>query len=254
MLEREISPQLEEQLWASFRLEPDSEDLRGRLLELYLPLIARVVCKMPLHIRQKISSEELVSSGVIGLNEAITSFSDDKNVLFSTYAFKRIKGAMLDELRSQDHLTRTQRNCYKEICAAIHQLTAELARPPSDNEIAARVKMSEEEVNRYIGMGSEMVNLNDEFGDGLTYMDTLADNKSMNPFDSADQTLSIEKLRNHFRSLDEREQKILFLRYFEDMSVKEIAKVMEISEGRISQIYHKVVLKLRALMNIDQEL
>ena len=250
--ELEAQPQVDENLlWREFWDSPKDSDARLRLVELYLPLVAKVASKMPFQVRQRVSLEELLSSGVVGLHDAISSFVPGKSAQFSTFAYKRIRGAMLDELRSQDPLTRTQRSYYREICAAINRLTTELARPPSDEELARATNLSISEVSRYIGMGSETVNLQDEFEDGLSYMDVLTDNDSQSPLELAHQSLALDRLREHFRTLDDREQKILFLRHYEDMSVKEIAKVLEISEGRISQIYQKIVIKLRALMHTD---
>jgi len=245
-----ISPEEESRLWSEFKADPSSDSARVRLVELYLPLVAKVSNTMPAQVRQKVPFEELVSSGVLGLHDAISSFSADRNASFSTYAFKRIKGAILDDLRSQDHLTRTQRGSYKELCAAISELTQALSRPPTDKELSEKTGLQEAEIDRIIGMGSETVNLNDEFEDGLRYMDVLADTSSPSPEESANSALAMDKLKEHFRELDDREQKILFLRHFQDLSVKEIAAAMELSEGRISQIYHKTVIKLRALMTI----
>lgn len=249
-VDRKITPEEEAELWKAFWSNTDNTDIRLKIVELYLPLVISVANKLPLSIRQKIRTDELVGSGVIGLHDAISSYSKDKNVMFSTFAYKRIRGAMLDELRDQDHLTRTQRNYYKEICAAINKLTIELSRPPTDDEIARFTNLTISEVDRYIGMGSEIVSLYQEFEDGLSYQDVIADNVTLSPLDSAHNSLAIDKLREYFRVLDEREQKLLFLRHYEDMSVKEIAKVLEISEGRISQLYQKIVLKLRALMTV----
>jgi RNA polymerase sigma factor for flagellar operon FliA len=239
----------EAELWESFWKAGDADPAgRVSLVEFYIPLVVKIANSMPLAVRQKVPVEELLGAGVIGLHGAISSFSRDKNILFSTFAWKRIKGAMLDELRGRDRLTRTQRNCYREICAAINKLTAELGRPPADEEIAVETKMTVFEVDRYIGMASENINLSDEFEEGMSYMDVIADSQSLSPEDLAHNSLAMEKLREHFRELDEREQKILFLRHYQELSVKEIAKVMDISEGRISQIYQKIILKLRALM------
>ena len=248
----EFSKEAEDSLWEEFRKTPEESDALRKLVEYYLPLVVRVANKLPNNIKEKISVRELIGAGVIGLHDAIAGFSSDKNVQFSTFAYKRIKGAILDDLRSQDPLTRTQRSCYKDICAAINRLTGELARPPTDEEIAKETNMSIADVDKYIGMGSERINLEDEFEDGLSYMDVLADNKTPSPFDLAHNSLALLKLREHFRELDVREQKVLYLRHYEDMSVKEIAIVLEISEGRISQIYQKVVLKLRAMMKTEE--
>lgn len=249
--EKEVSPEEEKILWEEFWVNPENPELRIRLVELYLPLVLNVVRKLPMNIRENVQSEELLSSGVVGLHSAISNFSEDKNSSFAGYAYKRIKGAIIDELRKQDHLTRTQRNYYREICAAINRLTSKLSRSPTDIEIAEETKLSVADIDRYIGMGSQVLNLDDEFGDGLSYIDVIPDNSSVSPRESAHNALAMDKLREHFRELDEREQKILFLRHYEDMSVKEIAKVMEVSEGRISQIYHKIILKLRALMQVS---
>ncbi len=247
-------PEEEKRLWDEYRADPDNSEAIKRLVEIYIPLVASVANKMPMRVREKVPVKELLSSGVIGLHHAISSYSDDRQVLFSTFAYKRIKGAIIDDLRAQDHLTRTQRNYYREICAAINKLTIELSRPPTDSEIAEATNLSIANVDRYIGMGHDVVNLDEEFRDGLSYMDVLPDHKALSPAEAAHRSLALDKLREHFRDLEEREQKLLFLRHFEEMSVKEIAKVLEVSEGRISQIYQKIVLKLRALMRIDETL
>jgi RNA polymerase sigma factor FliA len=244
------SPEEERRLWADFRAEPEGSAPRIRLVELYLPLVAKAANSMPQAVRQRVSFQELVSSGVIGLHDAISAYRDGGDASFSTFAFKRIKGAILDDLRSLDHLTRTQRSAYKDVCAAIGELTQQLSRPPTDAEIAVKTGLAESEIDRIIGMGGDMVNLNDEFEDGLRYVDVLADSNTPSPEESVNKVLALEKVKSHFLELDEREQKILFLRHFQDLSVKEIAVAMELSEGRISQIYYKTVLKLRALMKI----
>jgi len=248
----EFSKDSEETLWDEFRRIPENPDVVRKLVEYYLPLVVKVANRLPNNIREKVAVRELIGAGVIGLHDAIAGFSSEKNVQFSTFAYKRIRGAILDDLRSQDPLTRTQRGCYRSICAAINKLTGELNRSPTDTEIAKETEMTVAEVDKYIAMGSEIINLEDEFEDGLSYMDVLADNNTPTPFDSAHQSLALSKLREHFRELDDREQKVLFLRHYEDMSVKEIARIMDISEGRISQIYQKVVLKLRAMMNAGE--
>lgn len=251
IFKREISLEEEEHLWLE-HWSQSGQDTHVKLVELYLPLVAQVANKMPQNVRQNVSLPDLLSSGVLGLHDAISNFSKDKGVPFSAFAYKRIKGAILDELRSQDPLTRTQRNYYREICTAINNLTIKFQRPPTDEEIAAETNMSISDIDRYIGMGRETINLNDEFQNGLSYIDVIEDESSPSPREVAHRTIAIEQLfKQHFRKLDEREQKLLFLRYFEELSVKEIAKIFEISEGRISQIFQKIILKLRALMQCE---
>ena len=250
-LDTKISLEEERKLWEEFKLNPAEDNLRIRLVELYLPLVAKAANSMPEAVKRKTSFQELVSSGVLGLHDAISSYREGTNATFPTFAFKRIKGAILDDLRSQDHLTRTQRSSYKEVCAAIGELTQLLSRPPTDGEIAAKTGLNESEIDRIMGMGGEMVNLSDEFEDGLRYLDVLPDTTTPTPEESVNDILAFERLKDHFHELDDREQKILFLRHFQDLSVKEIAVAMEVSEGRISQIYHKTVIKLRAMMKVN---
>ncbi len=250
-MEKARGPGEECGLWEEFRYTLGSDEVRAQLVEFYLPLVIRIARKMPEAVRRRVSIDELVSIGVIGLNKAIDGFSSDRNNTFSTYAYMRVRGAILDELRRQDSLTRTQRNYYRDICEAINRLTNLLLRPPTDEELAEDTGLTTAEIERYIGMGSEAVNLNEEFQEGLNYMDVIPDDNAPSPEDITHNVMALEKLRIHFHELTEREQKILFLRHFEEMSVKEVAAAMEISEGRISQIYQKILLKLRALMEAE---
>jgi len=252
-LEKSRLPGDESELWEEYRCSLCSETVRTRLVEYYLPLVIRIARKMPESVRRRVSVDELVSIGVLGLYKAIDGFSADRSNTFSTYAYLRIRGAILDELRRLDSLTRTQRNYYRDICEAIGRLTNILQRPPTDEELSEDTGLSPSEIERYIGMGTEAVNLDEEFQEGLNYLDVIPDDSAPTPEDVTHNLLALEKLRLHFHDLTEREQKILFLRHFEEMSVKEVAAVMEISEGRISQIYQKILLKLRALMGEDIE-
>lgn len=246
-----ISPEEEERLWEIARNRPGDSEAHVKLVELYLPLVVKMAGSTSIDIRRRIPFEELVSAGVVGLHDAVTNYVPREGVTFTTFAYKRINGAIIDELRGRDPLTRTQRSHYHSICEAITRLTCELKRPPTDGEIADATGMSVGEVDRYIGMGAETIKLSDEFEKGLSYMDVLADERSPSPRETAHRKMATERLfKEHFRQLSEREQKILFLKYFEEMSVKEIAKVFEISEGRVSQIYQKSILKLRAMMTV----
>lgn len=249
--EKDRNPEEEIRLWQQFTLNGSSDLYRMQVVEYYLPLVIKVARSMSEAIRNRISIDELVSIGVIGLHNAIDAFASDRNILFSTFAFKRIRGAIFDELRRQDVLTRTQRNCYRDICEAIARLTQEFSRPPTDEELADDTGLTVGEIERYIGMGTETVNLDEEFQEGINYLDVIPDDSGLAPDELTHQLMAVEKLHEHFHELTDREQKILYLRFFEEMSVKEVAEVMEISEGRISQIFQKVLIKLRALMKIE---
>ncbi len=250
--EANIDTSSEEELWEKFWLHPEDEELRLQLVELYLPMVVRISNKLAIRIQYKADAEELLGAGVLGLHDAISNFSKNQHATFSTYAYKRVKGSILDELRSQDHLTRTQRKNYRTICKAIETLTERLLRPPKDQEISLETGIPTDEIATYIGMGSTAVSLNEEkSADGMKFLDFLADEKITSPIEAADLSISIERLNNIFHLLNERDQQLIYLRHYEELSVKEIALVFEISEGRISQLYKQILLKLRAMMKAE---
>ncbi len=226
----------------------DNEEVHLQLVEYYLPFVIRIARNINIQDSTTFEFEDLVNTGVIGLHKAIKSFTPQNNTAFSTFAYKRVRGAILDELRKLDKLTRTQRSNYRQICTAISDIVAEKSRPPKDIEIAEKTGFTVAEIDYYIELNSKQVQLDEEFADGLSYSETLADSNALSPELTTHNLLAIEELRKHFYTLSEREQKILYLRHFEELSVKEVAHVLEVSEGRISQIYKKILLKLRALM------
>jgi RNA polymerase sigma factor for flagellar operon FliA len=246
-LNKEILPQVEASLWETYNGDP-SDMNRLALIELYLPLVYKVAKKISIKLLGKVPPEEFLSSGVIGLHDAIIKFDSEKKVLFTTFAYKRVYGAMMDEMRKRDHLTRNQRDKYKKIYSTINKLTETNSRIPSNEEVAEELSISIRELEKYKSIGNSMINLNQDFQEGMSYMDIISDEKSKSPLDEAHTSLAIEKMRGLFRSLTEREQKILFLRHYEEMSVGEIAAVFEVSIGRISQIYQKILEKMRKMM------
>ena len=235
-------------LWDEYVAGGRADDLHLQLVELYLPLVAKVARNVKISDFAQLEYEDLISIGVIGLHKALRAFTPAREISFATFAYKRIRGAILDELRKLDNLTRTQRGYYKTICKTISELAMELSRPPTDVEIAERTGLSVSMIDYYIDLGSSKVQLDEEFDKGITFADVIADEKTVQPDQVTHNLMALEELKFHFYNLSEREQKILFLRHFQELSVREIAQVLEISEGRISQIYKKIILKLRALM------
>ncbi len=242
----QLSPSEEHLLWTQF-WDAGAVDngTRLKIVELYLPLVASVANKLSSNIHENIEMEELLSMGVVGLHKAISSYDKYRETNFRCFAFKRIQGSILDALRRRDYLTRTQRRHYKKLSQVADHLKHKFNCTPSYLDIAKEVKMDESEVRSYLNMGKEHINLDEQFKKGLSYYEALPDYNAVLPSETTNSNLLIEELRKSFRKLKEREQKILFLRHYQDLSVKEIAVVMKISEGRISQIYKEIVLKLR---------
>jgi RNA polymerase sigma factor FliA len=240
----------EKALWQAY-IANRSKDLHEKIVERYLPLVFKEVDRLSIRVRQNMESDDLIGPGVIGLHNAVLNFDPSKGFKFATFANLRIKGALLDELRKQDHLTRNQRKTYKKICEAIHNLTLSLGRCPTIPEIAKERDLTESEVTQYMGMASNALSLDSKNMQGVPYTEILEDSKSESPWENADTSLSIETMREAFKYLPKRDQQLLYLRHYKDLKVKEIAQVMEVSEGRISQMYKEVLVKMRAIMKLD---
>lgn len=245
-----LLPQEELKLWKRYKNQA-SRELHEYIVEYYLPLVSKEVSKLSIRVRDNCEKEDLLGTGVIGLQKAILLFEPDKNDNFSAFASHKIRGAILDQLRKQDHLTRSQRKYYHQICACINKLSNELGRCPSYEEIAQDIGMQEHEVVQYIGMASNSLSLDGENEDGLKYKDLIEDRVTEKPDDLMDKTMSKELMREAFRMLPERDQQILYLKHYENLKAKEIALALGISEGRISQIYKEILVKLRGLMNLE---
>ena len=120
------------------------------------------------------------------------------------------------------------------------------------SEIAKEAGLKENEVREYIGMASNALSIDDKNSQGISYSDTLEDEKTTEPWENVDKIMSIESMRDAFKLLPKRDQQLLYLRHYKDMRTKEIALAMEISEGRVSQIYKEIIVKLRAIMNVSE--
>lgn len=240
----------ETSIWNVYIASRD-RDIHEKLVEMYLPLVIKQAARMSIRVRQHVEKEELIGAGVMGLHNAISNFKPGQGVQFSTFASLRIKGSIIDELRKQDHLTRNQRKKYKDICQTISELTNELGRCPNLQEIGAKIDLTESEVQSFIGMASNALSIDSKNSQGLSYYEVIEDEMSDKPWENADKKMNLELMRSAFKHLPERDQKLLYLRHYKDLRTKEIAEVMEISEGRVSQIYKEIIVKLRSIMNIE---
>lgn len=240
----------EEDIWNTY-IKTRDKSIHEKLVEMYLPLVLKHVARMSIRVRQNVEREELIGAGVVGLHNAIMHFKPDQGASFATFAGLRIKGSIIDELRKQDHLTRNQRKQYKLICQAIHELTLAKGVCPTLEEIGVKTGLQEAEVQEYIGMASNALSIDSKNSQGISYSDIIEDDKSDKPWENADLQLNLEAMRKAFKVLPERDQQLLYLRHYKDLRTKEIALAMGISEGRVSQIYKEVIVKLRSIMNVE---
>jgi RNA polymerase sigma factor for flagellar operon FliA len=242
----------EEELWASYKKKRDPL-IREAFIKQYAPLVKYVAGKVAANMPQSVDFDDLVGFGVFGLIDAIDKFDPDKNVKFKTYAVTRIRGAIFDELRSLDWVPRSVRQKSREMEEAIANLEAKLGRPANDNEIAESMGLSDDEFSKTMMKisGTSILSLNDVWysaddSDKISIGDSIESPVSLNP-DSVMEREEIKRvIVQSIQELPEKEKKVLVLYYYEDLTLKEIGKVLDVTESRVSQLHTKAILRLRA--------
>jgi RNA polymerase sigma factor for flagellar operon FliA len=247
----------EEELWLIYRKNRDPK-IREAFIKQYAPLVKYVAGKVAVGMPHNVEFDDLVGFGVFGLLDAIDKFDPDKNVKFKTYAVTRIRGAIFDELRSIDWVPRSVRQKTREVEDAIGSLEAQLGRTATDQEIAGAMGMNEAEYLKTIMKisGTSILSLNDVWfsgdeNDKVSIGDSIESPSSMNP----DVVVEKDEIRRviveAINELPDKEKKILVLYYYEDLTLKEIGQVLEVTESRVSQLHTKAILRLRSkLTNI----
>jgi RNA polymerase sigma factor for flagellar operon FliA len=256
-LDRPAEEQTEEALWIEYRRERDPK-IREAFIKQYAPLVKYVAGKVAVGMPHNIEFDDLVGFGVFGLLDAIDKFDPDKNVKFKTYAVTRIRGAIFDELRSIDWVPRSVRQKTREVEDTIGALEAQLGRTATDQEIAKALGMDENEFLKTMMKisGTSILSLNDVWfsgdeNDKVSIGDSIESPSSLNP----DVIVEKEEIRRviaeAINELPDKEKKILVLYYYEDLTLKEIGQVLEVTESRVSQLHTKAILRLRSkLTNI----
>jgi len=247
----------EEELWQQYRKNRDPA-IREAFIKQYAPLVKYVAGKVAVGMPNNVEFDDLVGYGVFGLLDAIDKYDPDKNVKFKTYAVTRIRGAIFDELRLIDFVPRSVRQKTREIESTISSLEAQLGRTASDQEIANAMGMDESEYMKVIQKisGTSIISLNDlwysgDDNDKVSIGDSIESPSSLNP----DVMVVNEEIRRviveAINELPEKEKKILVLYYYEDLTLKDIGQVLQVTESRVSQLHTKAVLHLRSkLTNI----
>ena len=234
--------------YAQFR-DPQARD---RLLVENLPLVKYIAGRLAIGLPKSVEMDDLISAGVIGLIEALNSFNISKGVKFETYASLRIRGAILDELRSVDWVPRSTRAKYREIERTISKLENDLGRSPTDEELAEGLGVSLHEYYEMIDDVSSATLLSlDELSYGseddrpVPLIDTLESTDQEDALSDLEREEMKRALAEAIGQLSEQERLVVALYYYEELTLKEIGQVMELSESRVSQIHTKAVLSLR---------
>jgi RNA polymerase sigma factor for flagellar operon FliA len=252
MAENPLARMSEDDLWSLYK-ETRDPAIRDAFIRQYAPLVKYVAGKVAASMPNTVEFEDLVGFGVFGLLDAIEKFDPDKNVKFKTYAVTRIRGAIFDELRSIDWVPRSVRQKTKEIEDAVVNLEAKLGRPVSDQEIATSLGVTEDDFMKTMLKisSTSVLSLNDVWysgddADKISIGESIESPSSMNP----DATVEREEVKRvivqALSELPEKEKKVLVLYYYEDLTLKEIGQVLDVTESRVSQLHTKAILRLRA--------
>lgn len=237
--------------WDKYLRDHDP-DVRQRLLNRYLPLVRNVAGRMAINFPRSVELCDLINTGVIGLIEAFRNFDPERGVKFETYAVPRIRGAILDELRSLDWVPRSTRAKAREIERALLAFENESGRPPSDEELAEVLSMtirdlhlSLEDVSKTTLLSLDEMIFREEDNRQVPRIETVEDRKANVILKNLERNELQAFLVIAIDRLTEQEKLVIALYYYEELTLKEIGEVMKISESRVSQIHTKAVLKLR---------
>lgn len=241
-----------EQLWEHYR-KAKTPELREQIIIEYAPLVKLVAGRLNMYLGYNVEYEDLVSYGVFGLIDAIDKFDTTKDVKFETYASLRIRGSILDQIRKMDWIPRTIRQRQKKIDSAIKKIEMNKGTAATDEEIAVALGITEDE---YADWQSQMkitnvVSLNEYMEQGSEVPQSPA---MHNParFESPEENLEKEELKQVLTEalelLTEKEKRVIQLYYYEDLTLKEISHVLEVSESRISQLHTKALQKMKKKM------
>ena len=228
---------------------------KGRLdanamLKQYSPLVRRLAHQMIAKLPANVEIDDLIQVGMIGLSDALTRFDVTQGVQFETFATQRIRGAMLDELRGSDWMSRGDRRHQRSIEAAVHKLEQRLGRAPSEGEIAAELGMKLADYQELLGKvrGTQLVYLEDMSGDDgdEDFLDRHVADTEANPLARLSDRKMREALVAAIENLPEREQYVMSMYYEHDMNLKEIAAVLGVTESRVCQLHSQSIARLRA--------
>lgn len=239
-----------DKLWKDYQKKPTCE-LREQLIIEYSQLVKLVAGRLSMYLGHNVEYDDLVSYGIFGLIDAIDKFDADKNVKFETYASLRIRGSILDQIRKMDWIPRTVRQRQRKLDEAVKQIEAQTGRNASDDEIAQVLGISPDELLNWQSQlkVSNLVSMT-EFEENGTEpaMDTTYNSHFTQPEEVVEKEELKKTLVEALDALTEKERRVIELYYYEEMTLKEISKILEVSESRVSQLHTKSLIKMKKIM------
>ena len=243
-----MDEQSRKKLWDDY-LKTGDTDLREKIIIEYAPLVKVVAGRLSMYLGYNVEYDDLVGYGVFGLIDAIDKFDKTKDVKFETYASLRIRGSILDQIRKMDWIPRTVRQRQKKIDQAIKEIEGETGKTATDSEIAGKLGVSEDEYAEWQAQMAvtNVVSLNEfqESGTEPTFSDTAVQDNTPGPEEAVEKEELKKMLAESLTLLTEKERKVILLYYYEELTLKEISNVLEVSESRISQLHVRALQKMR---------
>lgn len=242
-----------DELWAQYR-QTGSQTLKDRLLVEYSGLVKFIAQRVAMNLPPSVELGDLVSSGIMGLIKAVEGFEPERGLKFETFATHKIRGAILDELRSLDWVPRSVRQKNRQLQKAYAELENQLGRMPYDDEVAAHMGISQKEFEELLSdvAPATILSLEEALPDrhddnkSLSLIDTIEDPQGSNPLKEIGYQEVKRILKDAIAQLPEKEKLVVALYHYEELTLKEIGEVLSLTESRVSQIHSKAMLKLRA--------
>ena len=247
-------------LWFRYKRATD-RSAREELIRKYAPLVKYVAGRLAVGMPPNVELDDLVSYGVFGLMDAIEKYDPSRGNKFETYAVARIRGAILDGLRSLDWAPHSVRQKARELERIYGQLEVKLGRPAEDREVAETLGISIEAFHRTLTdiQGAGLLSLDDMWssegnhGSGYMTLEMLRDDRLAGPEELAEANDRKRILAESIRNLPEKERLVVTLLYYEEMTAKEISLVLHVSQSRVSQLHSRAILRLRGRLNRMKE-
>ena len=243
-------------LWKEYMSTKNSE-IRDKIILEYAPLVKIVAGRLSIYLGYNVEYDDLVGYGIFGLIDAIDKFDYDKGVKFETYASLRIRGAILHQIRKMDWIPRSLRQKQKKMEAAISKIETQYGRPAKDEEIASELGIETEELISWQGQAkiTNIISL-DEFVEaaGEKEVNAIKSNSYEQPESIALKNEIKQQLMDSLETLTDKERKVILLYYYEELTLKEISRILEVSESRVSQLHTKALQKMKVKLGDYMEI
>lgn len=238
-----------EQLWINYK-EQNSKEAKDELIILYVALVKIIAGRLYSSYNAHVEFDDLLGYGIIGLIDAIEKFDHKKQIKFETYANIRIRGAIIDQIRHMDWIPRSTRQKYKKVEEAISKLQKIHGSELTDDHIAAELNLTIEEYGKLVGEVTtySVVSLEEKLEDNSNF-DVASESSEFHPEQSYTDKEVKRILAETIEHLPEKEQKVMQLYYYSELTYKEIAEILNISESRVSQIHTKAIAKLKIALS-----